>query len=159
MCSYTHSNAPPLSGRRRLPFLFHLIPFQKYPSLIKNRRNRTATKTILFCPLLLPTLISKIYILFWLFTKTLFSHKRLSHYIFGLFSEKATTTPELFRFSHFLASFASPHTIYIYKCFSKFKTIFVGQVSGHLCWLERGSIGFAEDEGEGTQDVYFHAIS
>lgn len=37
---------PPVSNPSCLLFLFHLIPFQKYPSLIKNRRNRTTTKTI-----------------------------------------------------------------------------------------------------------------
>lgn len=84
---------------RRLPFLFHLIPFQKYPSLIKNRRNRTTTETILFwspCPRPQnsPAHFKNIYP-FWLFTKNPFSHKRPSHY-FWPFSEKNEATTNAF---------------------------------------------------------------
>lgn len=134
----------PLFGRR-LPFLFHLIPFQKYPSLIKNRRNRTATKTILFCPLPFYSLISKIYISFFGCLRKPFFLISISHTIFGLFPkrrpptlfrEKLLLTPKLLLPVPLLTfSSSSPHTICILlhisrnsKLFSSVKraAIFVG---------------------------------
>lgn len=101
-----------------VPFLFHLIPFQKYPSLIKNRRNRTTAKTILSHPLKNISFLG-------LFTKNpFFPHERLTpattsgFSFFGLFRKRRPPTlfhslhsPERcrFRFSHFLAA-SLPHT-------------------------------------------------
>lgn len=105
---------------------------------------------------------------FWLFTKTLFSHKRLSHTIFSLFPKRrpptffweklfSPTPPAACSAFHIFLLPSLVHTqyIYAYTYFSKFKTILLGQASGHLCWLQRGSVGFAGYEVGWVQDVYF----
>lgn len=135
----------------RLPFLFHLIPFQKYPSLIKNRRNRTAAKTILFPFHPFASASTQNYILFRLFTKNPFfswaSHT-IPGPVFWPFSEKGDhqrfLREKLFSHPHLLPvplltfSCFPPHTPYIFiHIFLEIQNYSL-RSSGHLCWLENG---------------------